>query len=230
MAQLDRASPDKDSPLEPLKAAKAAVKFVENPQRGLAKAIVRAVLEKSASFNTLGVFKNLNEKFGHEWWDWEPETIWAMAPELTGGLRDVVMALQCTVNTNSPFEHWHIFEKVGLAFNNHHVDFGVVQPLEPNEASLTIYILKMIRPKEEFDPEVLGYIAAVCHSAGIVYTPPELFGPVGAQGHLTKIAPDESGVGHDTAMCWPDGEPTSAAVKIQIAKLREIKDYVKSRL
>ena len=47
----------------------------------------------------------------------------------------------------------------------------------------------MLRPKLDFEPDVLGYVAALCHEAGLVYAPPELFGPVGAQGWLEKIAP-----------------------------------------
>lgn len=246
MAQLDHAtkayaSALDDKPqktiLDPLRAAKAVVRFAENPQKTVLRAMVRASMEKDGHLSPLKIFHLLNDHYGESWHDWEPETIWATLERGEGlhpddALKNVVMALQITASTDYPFEHWHAFEKVGQAFNMNHVDFFAVQPLELNEISWTIYALKLVKPKAVFDHEIMAYIAAAAHDAGVTYLPPELFGSA-AQAELAKLAEDHSGIGALTAAAWPSKpgpEGQDVALRIQLARLNEIKNYVKSRL
>lgn len=170
----------------------------------------------------LKLYKTLNDRYGHEWWDWEPETLWSMMGGPSTEVRSIVMALQTVLNTNFPFELWNVFEKVGHAFNGGNVDFEVVQPLEPDEVSLTIYILKTIRPKIDFEPDVLGYIAATAHEAGLAWLPPELF--AGAQQYMEKLTHDKELAQH-VKNTWPGNDGSH-----QLGMLHEVKDYVKARL
>lgn len=199
--------------------------------RPCAPMLSHSAMEKRGHLSPLAVYKELNNRFGRGWWEWEPETLWHSLGSPSGELKGIVMALQTATRTNFPFELWHVFEKCGQAFNLNPVDFQIVQPLELNEASLTIFILKSIRPEENFEADILGYLAALAHEAGVTYLPPELFG-ADAQPYLTRLVDDSSGVGKDTQAAWPrtgtaDDYP---ALRIQLARLQEIKDYVKSRL
>jgi hypothetical protein len=221
---------EEKNPLDPLRDAKRLAGFIKNPEKAVVSALVRSAIEKKGHLSPIKIYQELNTRFGQEWWDWEPETIWQMVDSLaTEELKNIVMALQCIVNTEFPFEHWHVFEKVGQALNLQPVAFGILQPLEPHHASLTIYLLKTIRPKAEFEPEVLGYVAAVLHDAGITWAPPMLFGSR-TEEHLRKIAPDHSGIGALTAKEWPAKESSNPAVKLQLAKLHAIEAYLKERL
>lgn len=198
-------------------------------------------LQKEGGLSPLKLFGFLNEHHEQSWWDWEPETLWTVLGvehgiQPTEALRDLVMALQTIVSTAAPFEHWHAFEKVGHALCGTSVDFQVVQPLEPDQVALTCKILAAIRPQEKYEPEVLGYMAACCHSAGMVYLPHDFF-PVGAQTELARIAKDYSGVGcevtslpHGDDGAWPRPavESDSPAIKHQIGMLQEIREFVKN--
>lgn len=222
--------PDKPD-LSKLRTLKSVVKSIQDPHKAIGKALVsgatmKALFEKDAKVKVLGVYGILNENFGRQWWNWEPETVWQTLKKEHGfdpdeDLRNLVSALQLTVTTNQPFENWHVFEKVGQAFNQNPVDFGVVQPLEPQEVALTLKILRAMRPKMKFDSEICGYLAAVAKNAGIVYLPKEIF-TAGCQDFLDRM-------GNDTALAaaLAKGEDTEGVdYLIQKARLKEVEQYV----
>jgi len=184
--------------------------------------------EKEATVKPLSLFRWLNMYYGQAWWDWEPETIWMMlehdhSMESPEALRELVMALQVIVKTDAPLDDWHVFEKVGHALNGDLVDFSAVHPLEPDAAAAATKVIQTIRPKEEFSSEVLAYMAACCHAAGITYMPPELF-PTGCQGQLDKFV-------HDTALrdaaakTWKSMKPDMSPLGVQAGKLQEIEAH-----
>lgn len=150
-----------------------------------------SALEKQAGLKVMDIFKLLNSHYDHSWWDWEPETIWQTimldhAIEATEEVRNIIQALQVVVSTDAPFEHWHIFEKVGHAFNHNHVSFADLQPLEMDDIAATYAILHKIRPKAVCDDEILGYIAACAKEGGLVSLPVAFF-PAGSQESLDKL-------------------------------------------
>lgn len=220
--------------LKPLRVIKQITRGVEDPRKALGRVLVRAAaqefIDKQGSVHVLGLYKFLNDHYGRNWWDWEPETIWAELhrdhfPEGTPEeLKDMVMALQVLVNSNSPFEHWHIFENVSHALNSNPVMFDTLQPAEPDEIALTIKILEKIRPKQEYDREVLMYIAVCARSAGMVWLPEDLF--PGVQLYLDEIT-FEHKFRDETKFLWEKGQPGSSdAEQIQIARLQEVREYV----
>ncbi|MCJ7520991.1 MAG: hypothetical protein MUP21_02040 [Dehalococcoidia bacterium] len=221
--------------LSALRTVKSVLKSIQDPQKAIGKALVsgltmQSLTSKEASLSVLKIYSILNDAYDKEWWHWEPETIWqtlAMEHSITGDddLKNLVMALQLCVTTNQPFESWHVFEKVGHAFNSNTVNFEVVQPLEPQEAALTIKILRTIRPEEKFATEVSGYLAAVAKNAGIVVLLPTQFTEE-AQGFLEGMGND-----HALAAALVRGADTeSAAYKIQAARLKEIEHYIKDHI
>lgn len=171
---------------EYLKDAKTLLKIVKNPTSATPKAALKTLINvafpKEAGLTPLGLFGLMNEHYGRDWWDWEPETMrqvlageHAVAP--TREIMNMIGALQLIASTNSPFEHWDKFEKVGHALYGNIVDFRVVQPLEPDELAVTFKYLQALRPGQEFEHEIFVYAAGCCNEAGMVYMPPDLFPP-----------------------------------------------------
>lgn len=177
--------------------------------------------------SVLDLYGILNERFSEEWRDWEPETLWKemseIGVEVTDEIKNVVGALQVAVNTFFPFEAWHIFENTAHAFAGNDVNFSVVQPLELTEVAATIKILHEIRPKTEFDDEILGYIAAVAKNSGVVYLPPDLF--LGAQQHLDPLN-NNMQLKLRVKSVFPSVAVGDDELSLQTQKLAEIVDYV----
>lgn len=218
--------------LSKLRTLKSVVKSISDPHKAIGKALVsgatmKALFEKEAGITALGIYGILNEHYGRAWWDWQPETVWQTLSkeqgiEVDSDLKNLIMALQLTVTTNQPFENWHVFEKVGHAFNLNPVDFGVVQPLEPQEAALTLKLLRTMRPKSEFASEICGYLAASGKAAGLVYLPEAVF-TAGCQSFLEQMGNDSA-----LAKALADNADTGGVdYLIQKARLEEIDAYVK---
>lgn len=179
--------------------------------------------------NPLKVFGLLNEQFGREWFDWEPETLWATFGEgagikMSGSWKNVILALQTLVATNQAHEHWHIFENTVHAFNMNPVDFGTLQPCEMDDIAKAMKIMNTIRPKTEYEPEIYGYIASCARASGVVYLPPEFFGEA-AQAALDNLNNDVS-LANKVKAIWPDKLTGSedVDVKVQYLRLKEIKE------
>lgn len=219
-------------------AAKKIVRIAQHPTTNIPRALIGLAtkeLIKEGSITPLGLYDVLNTNYNKDWWDWEPETIWKTLAveqgiETTPEIRDLILALQLSVNTNQPFEHWHIFEKVGNALNGNEVDFRLLQPLELDDASATIQILKKIRPATGFDEEILAYVAAVAKSSGIVFLPQELF-TAECQAYLDALN-NELSLRDQVSKRWPSTHKAedTPALKIQLMQLHEIKEYVDNLL
>jgi hypothetical protein len=188
--------------------------------------IKKAPIEKRGGVD---LYKYLNDKYSNAWHDWEPETLRHTLDRDGVDLDDEVMnsiqALQVICKTNAPFEEWHVFEKVGQALNNNPVSFGHVQPLEMDEIAYTIKILQDIRPKEEFEDDIKGYIAAAAKEAGMVYLPEDLY-PKGCQDFLDKMGNDTK-LRDAVAKVYPKTSNEETALGVQLARLSEVLDYVK---
>lgn len=237
----DESRPVRDT----LSTAKNIIKIIDNPQKHLPRIATRKLLDTAMSkegeslplkLKPLVVLGFLNTHYKQDWWDWEPETLWQtllkdhqLNLEDSSDFKNLIMALQLAHNSNAPFEHWHVFEKVGHALSGNIVDFQILQPLEPTECALASKILLSIRPQEHFEPEVMLYIAACAHHAGLAYLPQDLF-PGGCDQALGGV------VGHDldSALAaevkkhWGSKNPLpkNGAARHQLEMLSEIKGYV----
>jgi len=151
----------------------------------------------------LALVAYLKSLYDDEWAEWLPETLWQAVRSDVGSISDVnknkVQALALSLSTDFPWKDWTTFENVGLAFNDTIPVFGQMQPLNPSETAFTIRTLKKLNTSRDIDPvkfsdEVLGYIASVCLSNGIVHAPSEWFGPVQSlvdeQNNNKEIVPD----------------------------------------
>lgn len=219
---------------------RTARSVLRNPQKYVARKIVATALvgnegsEKIASAandaNAVGLFHALTDRYGRDWHDWEPETLWHALTDLLGSgepprnVKDMVLALQVAVNTNAPFEHWHVFENVANAFAGNPVDFGVLQPIELTDAARAIRILLELRPKMIFDDEVWGYIAALAKQSGVVCLPAQLFGGSTTPQATLDTLNNDIELRAQVQKRWP-GSPKAddtLALKIQLLRLKEI--------
>lgn len=228
MELTDRATKDFASKLaeevtlaDELKALKTVAKVIQNPTKALPRLAQKTLLD--ATFKKEGaprpgsepvkMFGYMNEHFGQAWWEWEPETLRARLGarmRLTDEVMNLVQALQLVAGTDAPFEHWHVFEKVGHAFAGGIVDFQVMQPLEPDEVAFAYRVLSKLRPHAQFDEEVAIYMAVCCHHAGMVYLPPDLFPPA-ADLALRKMT-HEKNLEVATEASWKTGQATDNPV------------------
>lgn len=215
-----------------LSLARRVIKGTNNPGKVISKAVVSAAtreLLKEAAMSPLKLFEILNDHYGKDWWDWEPETIWTMLEKEQGikpddELKNMLMAFQVAVNTNAPFEHWHVFEKTGHAFNQNIVDFNILQPLELDEAALTVKTLNRLRPATGFEDEVCGYIAAIAKECGVVYLPVEYF-DVRCQNALDALN-NNLDLRDRVKKAWPAEKASDATLNIQLGRLHEIGEYL----
>jgi hypothetical protein len=183
----------------------------------------------------LSLYRSLGIMYGKDWYNWELETIIQTVRldhkidlESYGNvdeLWDMIGALQVVLNTNFAHEQWHVFEKVGQAFNYSHVDFDVVQPLEIHETAVTLKIIDRLRPKTDYTHEIIGYIAASAKHSGFVYLPETLF-PSGCQEALDAL-------GNDTTLkmavehSWKNKVAGHTEAEIlQLSRLNELVSYV----
>jgi len=153
----------------------------------------------------LALLAYLKSLYDDDWTEWLPETLWQAVRQDVGAISEVnknkVQALSVALSTDFPWKDWTTFENVGRALNDTVPVFGQMQPLDPHETAFTIEILKKINASRDIDPvkfsdEVLGYIASVCLSNGIVYAPSNWFGPVQSlvdkQNQTVETVPDFS--------------------------------------
>ena len=213
----------------------------------------KKLMEKEGKMSVVNVFNYLNSKYSSEWHDWEAETIWQTlldddGIDATDEIKNLIQAFQVVATTNQAHEDWQAFENVGHAINMNVVNFNEVQPLEVNEAALAVHVINLIRPKKAeedkvydkfqednrpdhgFEKEIWAYVAASAKEAGLVFLPPDLFGgSTSPQNFL-----DGLNYGHTIPLklkvseIWP-AEPSkddSLEVKIQLGRLKEIKEYV----
>lgn len=212
-------------------------------KRAIGLAVISSENEKTATpseFAPLSMWKSLNDKYGKNWWDWEPETIWqTLTNDFMGHpsdeLKNLIQALQVICKTNLPFEDWSTFEKVGHAINSNNVAFDHVQLMDLDEVALTVKIIESIRHKIEWTHDVLAYIAASAKHCGVVYLPVDLF-PLGCQEFLDKMGNNEDLKNEVIKVLKPTTDNalpdlnTDTALGVQMARLKEIRDYVAERI
>lgn len=138
--------------------------------------------------------------FGIEVLGWTPETLFAAIDKRYNGwsddrakhaldkfhdtgiidsdvpylVRQKIYAIRIIATSDTAQNEWHIFEKVGSAFNDRTAKFGVIERLSAGECARTIAIIENIRP-DEYSKEVQIYIAASAHEDGFLTVAPSKY-------------------------------------------------------
>lgn len=91
-------------------------------------------------------------------------------------VRQKVYAIRIVATSDTAHNEWHVFEKVGCAFNDRIAQFGVVERLSPGECARTVSVIEHIRPdRDGYSKEVKAYIGATCHEDGILTLSPSKY-------------------------------------------------------
>jgi len=156
------------------------------------EAAVQETLFSSSVTTPYQLGQALIEKYGSEWLEWEPETLWQeirsdWSTSITRINMDKIGALKVLHVSDAFWRHWETFEKVVLAFNNLIPLFDRVQDVSMGQITHAMNQAGEIR-KEEFHPEVRLYIAARAHEQGFIWLPSPLDV---AQEELDGVLPPE---------------------------------------
>jgi len=170
------------------KAAPVAVVKAKPPERA----------KESSFFSTsrstpIELDRTLIDKYGVEWLDWEPETITQSIrqdwnTQISRINMDKIMASKLLHVSDEFWRHWEVFQKVVLSFNNITPLFDRVQEVTVAQIVHALNQVGEIR-KEEFQDEVLYYIATMAKEEGFIWLPSPL---EPAQKHLDELNPPEA--------------------------------------
>lgn len=123
----------------------------------------------------------LMEKFGTDWFDWEPEALHSevistfKATSISEHNWQKIQAFRTMLQASSPWTEWEAFENVIQALNNNVPDIYVLQGCSLSQLMAGVDIMSQTR-KEGFSEEVYGYIAACAIEDGVTFLPTPLGG------------------------------------------------------
>lgn len=216
---------------------------------GLLRSAAALVLEKTAGDDSeylvrgdvhpLKLVAMLDDFFGGEWRDWEPETIQAsLAKEAGAAPGDAVMnkIMAVKIAFRRPdvfFDRWQAFEKIAVSLNDQTPSMSETEELDPDEMANAVTIVRKIAGDGDFSPEVEAYVAARLYDSGMVVAPPQLSFADERLGALVKndemrkkvILAYAQAVKSDGDI--PDSEDP---VDVQVARLVRTHVYVLDRL
>ena len=121
----------------------------------------------------------LMEKFGSEWFEWEPEVL---RSEIVSSFHTTnvsehnwqkIQAVRTLVSTVGFWQEWHIFEKLIQALNNNIPRFDILQRATVSQLMAGVDIANTIRV-DAFGREIQAYVAACALDEGVVYVPPPI--------------------------------------------------------
>lgn len=161
------------------------------PAAELSKEAAEPVSLFSSSLTTpVELDQAMIEKYGSDWLTWTPETLWQTiradwGTQIARINMEKVNAVFLLHVSDSFWRHWETFEKVVLAFNNHIPLFDRRQEPTVGQMLHAVFQASEIR-KEDFQAEVLSYIALVAKEEGFLWLPAPLDV---AQARLDSLLP-----------------------------------------
>jgi len=163
----------------------------------------------------------------HGWPDIDPLTVldafndWAVEDgiEVRQETLDKVLAVQTVLVNDLPFIDAYAFEKTVEGLNGRSPMFGYwpTAPM-PAEIALAVEVMHRLRPDEEFGINVKRYIREMLGYHG-----------VGAWPENLEFLVETACRGFE-ATCHEIHEGKTEMAKVQLEKLKDIKDYVKERI
>ena len=121
----------------------------------------------------------LMEKFGADWFDWEPDTLKReilqtfRATSVSEHNWQKIQAVRVLTATMGFWSEWHIFEKIIQALNNNIPRFDITQRCTMAQLTAGVDIANTIR-SESYGDEIQRYVAACALDEGVNYLPPPL--------------------------------------------------------
>lgn len=119
----------------------------------------------------------LMKQYEVEWFGWEASTLWKeikedfRVPSISNHAKAKIQAVK-TLHINEWFwTKWEVFSWICQALNNNLPDFQVMEKPSIPQLFNAIDIATMVRPDEEFGPEVQMFVAACFIEEGVFYAP-----------------------------------------------------------
>ena len=122
----------------------------------------------------------LDDFFGGEWRDWEPETIQSSLAKEAGaqpddGVMNKIMAVKIAMRRPDVFfDRWQAFEKISVSLNDHQPSMTDTEDLDPEEMANAVTVVRKLAGDGDFSQEVESYVAARLFDSGLVVAPPQL--------------------------------------------------------
>lgn len=161
-------------------------KAIERRNQKLTNSLANTSLKVAASndeladddINPIRLQMLLEQIWGEEWLDWEPETIIETAKKesvpLSISNMNKLFAIRNLLKTNQFFDDPRSFEKVSLAFAGRYVDWGITQKPRVHEMAAAVALVSRYLKEHPYSNEVLTYIAGVAVDEGFVFLPSDL--------------------------------------------------------
>jgi len=121
---------------------------------------------------------SLSNRYGKEWVNWEPETLWITLARAgiqpSAHTRAKIQAVRTMLGSTWFFDRWEVFQLCCQAVNNNLPNFEICRPATVPQLFHAVWAAEQICPKTEYSDEVRRWIAACALSEGVVYLPPPL--------------------------------------------------------
>jgi hypothetical protein len=106
-------------------------------------------------------------------------------------VRQKLYAIRVVSTSDTAHSEWHVFEKIGAAFNDRMPHFGIMEPLSAAECARTVALIENIR-SDSYSNEIKIYIAAACQQDGLLTVEP-IKALAQCQAHLDQMNKTELG-------------------------------------
>ncbi len=132
----------------------------------------------------------LVRKYGHEWLDWEPETLQLVVPQdfNTPTFSELnlskIQACKALHLVDTFWQQWEVFIACAMPFNNEFPDFRIMQVPTVAQCLVAVDIANRIRDDAAWSNEMKEYLATVYHHDGI-------FLPLPPVDFVVLAAPEE---------------------------------------
>jgi len=189
----------------------------------------------SGAVHPLKLSSILDDYFGSDWHDWDPEVIRTSLAAEAGvepgdSVMNKVMAVKIAFRRPDVFyDRWQAFEKIAVSLNNHDPSMSDTEELDPEEMANAVTVFAKIAGEGDFSDEVKTYVAAKLYDSGFVVAPPQLAFSDGRLGDMVKNDDLRSKVILAYAKAVKSDDPLSESedpVSIQVARLIRTHVYV----
>jgi len=131
----------------------------------------------------------LKKKYGNTFIKWEPETLFTVLEDDTGGPvaredRERILASRAFA-VDGPWKEWELFEKAAIAATGGSAVLDTIQYISPEDMARTLSLMKKINPNGAFSDEVYRYIAARLYNDQIMWVG-DIF-PIECQKYLHEL-------------------------------------------
>lgn len=183
----------------------------------------------------------LIDRFGGEWFSWEPETLWAsikttfQTPSIHDQVRSKIQAVRTAHITEWVWTKWEVFCPVVQALNNNVPDFQVLRKPEPAQLFVAVDTLNDLR-REDWSREVRHFVASALLDRGIALAPAPIdFAQPSIDQYLKDHSIDGESAAVRTRYAQVKDTPLEQvaleenAVDVQVCRLVIAHDYMKMR-